>query len=388
MIKLTAGQETAKTRFMSWWNFRTKQTFIISGQAGTGKTFLVQYLIESIGLDLSEVMFLTYVGKATLALQKNGIPSQTIHSAICDYELVVMKDENGNAVYKDDGNVAMKPLFKRKESLPENIRLIVIDEGSMVDSVLGKWLIDYDIPIVVLLDMNQLPPVFGVPFFSQQPDVILTEIMRQSKDSPIPYFADKILKGNIIKYGSYGDKTILVTPRVNPDSYMNANVVICAKNKTRNKLNTFIREDLLGIHSENPVIGDKLICRKNNWTIVNDDGIALVNGLTGTIDDIYQENITKNVIPIDFKPEDFESTFYNIQLDRNAFKGEKNIKELKSFSPYEVFELGYVITCHLAQGSQYSKVLVVFETIGGNSFSQKWLYTAVTRAVDKLILIL
>ena len=317
MVKLNAGQEIAAKRFNSWWNFRTKQTFIISGQAGTGKTFLVRYLIESIGLGLDEVLFLTYVGKATLALKKNGIPSQTIHSAICDKRTVIMKDANGNAIYKDDGTVATKPQFTRKQSLSMFIKLIVIDEGSMVDSLLGSWVLEYGIPVVILQDLNQLPPVFGNSFFCQEPDVTLTEIMRQAKESPIPYFADMILKGNMIKHGSYGDGSIYVTPKVSDSSYMNANVVICAKNNTRRELNNYIRKDLLNRTSTDPVVGDKLICRKNNWDVTNDDDVALVNGLSGTVTDIYTENITKNVMPIDFKPEDFSSTFYNVQLLMN-----------------------------------------------------------------------
>ena len=65
---------------------------------------------------------------------------------------------------------------------------------------------------------------------------------------------------------------------------------------------------------------------------------------------------------------------------------EKNFRRFpKEFRPLN-FDYGYCITCHKAQGSEYGKVLVVEEYLRGNDHA-RWLYTAATRAKDKLVIV-
>lgn len=385
-MELNRGQEVCAKRFLRWWRTRPKPTFEISGAAGTGKTFLVRHLIEQIGLSLDQVMFMAYVGKATLALSKNGLPAKTIHSSICDIKFVPMEDEEGNKVYKEDGAVAIKPVFMRKPDLSGQVELIVVDEGRMVPEMLAEWIVSYGIPVVVLGDLNQLDPVFGSPYFLNEPDAILSEIMRQAKESPIPHLANQILRGAYLRPGVVGDNEIIIQNDDFDLNYLDADLVICGKNHTRRKLNNYIRRCLLGIETDEPIVGDKIICRKNNWSKTNYEGIPLVNGMIGRIRDINYEKLTKNVMRIDFISEDFPDPFFDVEVDRKAFKiGDELVK---SFSLYDVFEFGYAITCHLAQGSQYDKVIIRYENMGGGRRQQQWLYTAVTRAIKNLILIL
>lgn len=390
-MELNRGQEICAKRFLRWWkNPRGKRTFEISGAAGTGKTFLVRQLIEKIGLDLKDVMFMAYVGKATLALSKNGLPAKTIHSSICDIRYESMIDEDGNKIRKEDGTIAVKPVFYRKRYLPDNVKLLVVDEGRMVPEMLAEWIVSYNIPVVVLGDLNQLDPVFGAPYFLNDPDAILTEIMRQAKESPIPHLAKSILKGAYIKPGTFGDGQITILADDFDANFLKPDIVICGKNRTRKILNDYIRRNLLGMNTNQPLVGDKLICRKNDWNKVNYEGVPLVNGMIGRIRDINYERLTKNVMRIDFAPEDFEDPFFDVEMDRKTFKiAEDDETYTKPYSLYDIFEYGYVITCHLAQGSQYDSVMVKYEYLGGGSRKQQqWLYTAVTRAIKNLTLIL
>ena len=66
----------------------------------------------------------------------------------------------------------------------------------------------------------------------------------------------------------------------------------------------------------------------------------------------------------------------------------KNLIKNSNYDRGELFELGYAITCHLSQGSQYKKVIVFCERLGDNEYFKKWLYTAVTRASEKLIVVI
>ena len=123
-IKLTEQQMDALQKTKKWWIQRNKQVWEISGIAGSGKTTIVKCLIEELGLKRDEVLYVAYVGKATLALSRKGNTAQTIHSTIYDIIMEPRKDENGNvAMY--NGKPSYYPIFVRKEALAPNIGLIV-----------------------------------------------------------------------------------------------------------------------------------------------------------------------------------------------------------------------------------------------------------------------
>ena len=63
----------------------------------------------------------------------------------------------------------------------------------------------------------------------------------------------------------------------------------------------------------------------------------------------------------------------------------QNFRWLKNFK-IKPFEYAYCITCHKSQGSEYNKVLVLEEYLKGNEH-KRWLYTAATRAADKLVIV-
>ena len=102
-IELTRGQLLATSLGEAWFHEGNNQLFVIEGYPGTGKTFLVLHLIEQLGLDMDEVLFLTYMGKAANQLSKHGLPAKTIDSAIYNYSQVPMKDEYGNPIYNESG---------------------------------------------------------------------------------------------------------------------------------------------------------------------------------------------------------------------------------------------------------------------------------------------
>lgn len=386
-MKLNRGQEIAVQRLRDWWNYKTKQVFEISGAAGTGKTTIVKELIEEIGLANDQVLFMAYIGKATLALARTGLNAKTIHSSICDIEMSAKVDDDGELVLNGQGRPIMVPKFIRKEQLYGDIRLIVVDEAAMVPESLARWILEFNIPVIALGDLNQLPPVMGNTFFLKNPDVILTEIMRQSSESPIPWLAKDILEGKSLERGVIGN-SIAIIPKnmLQPKLIASADIVICGRNKTRDQYNKYIREDILGRTDIDPVIGDKLICRRNNWGVSLDDNIYLINGMVGYVTDVQLERSTKKRLSIDFRPEFLDESFYDIDMDRDYINLSAELRK-EYFTKLNIFEYGYAITCHLAQGSQYDKVVVINEPFGDYRFRRQWLYTAVTRAIDKLIVV-
>ena len=387
-FELTKQQREAMDLTKKWWNSQYKQVWQISGAAGTGKTTIVKFLIEEIGLLPDEVMFMAYVGKAALELSRKGTPAKTIHSSIYNLELVPKTDKKGNII-KLHGRDEMMIKFILKEKLPYKVKLIVVDEAAMVPENLALDLLSFGLPIITLGDRNQLDPIFGEPFFLNEPDVILTEPMRQALDSPIIYLAHRAMNGKYIKIGNYGNDCLVIKKdMITTDMINNSNVIICGRNRTRDDLNDHIRYDIKGYKSNEPVIGEKIICRQNNWNLELMDGIFLINGMVGFIENIHKETYTKDKkVKIDFRPEFSENlAFENIQIDYNylisSFKDRQHVKVFGA----NKFEYAYAITCHLSQGSQYDNVLIYDEYMGNRESYQKWLYTAITRASKQLVL--
>lgn len=386
-MQLNRGQETALQNLLQWWRHRTKQVFEISGAAGTGKTTIVRELIDSLGLSNDQVLFMAYIGKATLALSRTGLNAKTIHSSICDIEMAPKEDENGDPIVTANQRYIWVPKFSRKKYLDGDVRLIVVDEAAMVPEELAKWILEFNIPVIALGDLNQLPPVIGNSFFLKRPDVVLTEIMRQSSESPIPWLAKSILEGRRLERGTIESKIAIMGQRdFDKRLFKESDIIICGTNKTRENLNNYYRNELLKIDSPDPIVGDKMICRQNNWDAMIGDNIFLINGLVGYITNIDLEFSTAKRLTIDFRPEFLSESFYDLALDREYLR--LPFQYRKSYiSRMNKFEYGYAITCHLAQGSQYNKVIVVNEPFGDSLFRKQWLYTAVTRAIDQLIIL-
>ena len=402
---LNEGQQKCLEKLIDWWESYdgTKKVFEIIGAAGTGKSFIIKYLIESLeDITMDNVLFVAFVGKAAIQMTRSGVNACTIHSAIYYPVEVSARDENGKVI-KKEGRELKKLVFKKRDNLDPSIKLIVVDEAAMVDKKLAQDLLSYKIPIIALGDKHQLPPIFGDSAFLNHPDFELTEIMRQKAGSSILGLAQEIINSKYIYLTPKTvDENLCIIRKKDffeaggEKSLLKADVVICGKNSTRDELNKLIRRlylDKMGYdveHVPELIIGEKIICRKNNW-FAQVENINLINGLIGYVTDIDPESLTSETVKINFKPDFIKSEFCDLKLNLKYFLGNMQVKNLiknSSFDRGELFELGYAITCHLSQGSQYKKVIVFCERLGDNEYFKKWLYTAVTRASEKLIVVI
>ena len=126
---LTAEQAEAENLIAHWFYHSARQTFVLTGFAGTGKTSLLRHAVcERLELVPDEsAAFVTPTGKAATVLIKKGIPACTVHRLI--YQSIVEQQEmmlNGKTVKVE------KLTFRRRESIDKGIKLIVLDEASMV----------------------------------------------------------------------------------------------------------------------------------------------------------------------------------------------------------------------------------------------------------------
>ncbi len=164
----------------------SRPIFRLFGYAGTGKTTLAKHIAE--GVD-GKVLFAAFTGKAALVMRRKGCASaSTIHS------LIYKARESGEEV----------PSFDLWDDAPASkAKLIVIDECSMVDPELGRDLMSFGVPVLVLGDPAQLPPIQGGGFFTDaEPDVMLTEVHRQAQDDPIVRLSMDVRAGNRLAEGA------------------------------------------------------------------------------------------------------------------------------------------------------------------------------------------
>lgn len=392
-FELNPQQRHAVKETVKWFRKKNKQVFEISGPPGSGKTTIVSELVKEVGLQPHQVLFTAFIGKAAQNLALKGNNAKTIHSAIYTVEDAPILDEKGNYVMKGD-KIVTRRTFALRESVGKDIVLMVVDEGGTVDQTLGAHLLSFGLPVLVLGDIDQLPPVFGTCPFLKQPDIILTEIMRQAEDSEIIWMSQMAKQGKKIPYGRYNNSLVIRPEEVTDEMLKKVDMVITGRNKTRDHVNAYFREKFLKVDKDSPiVIGDKLVCRKNNWReklTVNNMELYLINGMVGYVEDINMSSLSKSVMEIDFRPDFLDIDMYSNLAVNLDYLMTPASQEYKSFNPYDYsnrFQYGNCISVHLAQGSQYPSVLYYKESFSQSDYQRRLDYVALSRAESFHILV-
>ena len=358
------------------------QWFSYSGAAGVGKGVSARMIVDMLGLDKNTYVASAYVGKAVLQLRKNGMNAVTIHKLIYNTKMIIDKD-------KKTGKPITRFEFELKHRLDKDYRLIFVDEAGMVNDEMVKELLSFGVPIIFMGDMNQLPPVFGFSTVLQNPNHILTQIMRQKEDDPIVQLSQMVLKGIPIFEGEYGKSRVVRELTLDKGLLTDYDQIICNTHKYREALNNYIRKTLRGFPEERPMIGDKVVCCQNNWEIEIDD-YALTNGMIGYITNISRQRAHRGYYLIDFAPDFFESgkEFLDLKVDMKyinmSHSDQKNVGRINN----EKFEYGYAITTYKSQGSEFNRVLYFDSFFKDQDTTKRSRYTAITRAREELTIVL
>ena len=368
VIELSEEQKDAIQSIKKWFFKSHKQTYVLAGSAGTGKSTIINYIEESLNLSTYQVCVCAFTGKACSVLKRKGVTkAQTIHSTI--YEYYEEEDKDGNKI----------PLFKRSVSLP--YKLVIVDEASMVSKEIYEDLCSYGVKVLFIGDHKQLPPVSGTFNILDNPNYILTKILRQQEDSPILKLAMKAINGEIILDGDYGNNIRKIHMcDFKDDEVLNYDQVIVGTNALKDNFNTVIR-DLKGHISTSPMFGEKMVVLKNypskgmfNGQIIylREDSRFIKKRSqefykSSYIDELEYEDIVLQLA----------STNKNLAF---TFDVEKN-------SEYIHLDYGYAITAHKSQGSSWNNVLIVDTKFGiwkSQELYNRLLYTCITRSRKEL----
>ena len=374
-MQFAPQQDEALKAVSRWLKEGRQPVFRLFGYAGTGKTTLARYFAEHVD---GEVLFAAFTGKAAQVLRTRGASNaKTIHS------LIYRPRGEEEVADEETGKTSIAPMFSiNRQSPVAKAALIVIDECSMVDEQLGKDLMSFGTPILVLGDPGQLPPVSGGGFFTEQdPDYLLTEIHRQAQDNPIIQIAMDVREGKEIPYGDYGKARVISKNEVTQSLVLDADQVLVGTNRTRRRYNQRLRE-LKGFSAQYPQSGDKLVCLRN------DPAKGLLNGSLWQVMSSSKETV-KPGINLMIRPEDddMDRGAAKIKLLKAAFEEPDTEIPWTTKKRYDDFDYGYALTVHKAQGSQWNNVVLFDESWAFRDSRERWLYTGITRAADSLTIV-
>jgi exodeoxyribonuclease-5 len=408
---LTAKQSRGKDAVLRWYNNpSSQQTFYFAGYGGTGKSECVKHITREIP---GRVLYAAFTGKAASVMRKKGCPgATTIHRlayrpagdppspeqleklreeikklyAANDPAARVTADKLVEELKRSEEDSKRKgPRFSLNlESEIKYAKLVVIDECSFVDDRVGRDLESFGTKLLVLGDPAQLPPVYGQGYFtSREPDFFLDEIMRQEENNPIRKLCEMARRGDRVPYGKYGESEVLHfgDPSVQ-DLVLAADIVIVGRNRTRHACNTKIRRLLGRSESPAPVVGDRVVCLRN------DHDLGLLNGTQWKVDRCLPD-LDKLTAKIEISSIDDDERSDTVECETWLHHFMAREDELTNFDRRKHTELdfGNAVTCHRSQGSEWPSVVVFDEASAFGANAAKWRYTAFSRASQKLVIV-
>lgn len=367
-LELSSDQVAALNHVDQWWQNSEAQTFTLAGYAGTGKTTVIAYIVNS--WPYGKLLIAAPTGKAAQRLREKGVDACTIHQLAYRF-----------AGHDADGN----PEFDWHGMARD--RLVIVDEASMVNSEIYGDLIDNGYRILFVGDHGQLAPVGGDPGIMRNPDFALSVIHRQD-DAGLLSFAHDLREGRMPE--AQGAAEVLhIKPWDESDvlqTLAQADTAICWKNDNRHWLNHEIMQRLGVIpgdlpydhksaravlkHLESTGEWFKLLVLRNNYRM----GVA--NG------QVVEAKITKVTrVSSVFGKVRKNGREFDASLDKDTFRA--SARGMECPRDHIMGDFGYCLTAHKAQGSEWPWV-AVYDDYTKRDERARWAYTAATRAKDRL----
>ena len=386
MFEMSKDQEKALNQLLDFYSTknRSQDYLTLGGFAGTGKTTLISQLRKEIDIinPKAKIAFCAFTGKAVQVLKNKLIQNQAIYkkddiSTIHSLIYRTIEDERGAVLG-----------WIKKELEEVDYDLIIVDEASMVDEKIWNDLRYYAIPIIAVGDHGQLPPISGNFNLMSAPELRLENIHRQAENNPIIKISILARENGKIPHQKW-DKKVFKVPTYDGheyfedlfSSYNSDTLVLCNFNNTRLRLNQSIRNHL-GFEGNLPQKNDRVICLRNNHEK------QIFNGMQGYIKYIKPKNELSYDVEIEM---DGSNKLYTGLISKDQFNSEttlNNINRSYKTQGLDLFDFGYALTVHKSQGSQAKKVILFEERNKHQSDDdfRRWLYTAVTRAEEQLII--
>ena len=423
--------------------------FVLKGYAGTGKTTVISTIVNNLIEINKKYVLLAPTGRAAKVIANySNKPAFTIHKKIYfpkkssggGVSFTLQPNKHKNTIFIVD-EASMISDANSDSKLYEN--------GSLLDDLISYVYSGTNCKMILLGDTAQLPPVnldispaldthtLAVHYDKEIESIELDEVMRQEESSGILFNATELrelLKDNFVTDFQFDVKKYKDIVRLTDgydiqdaiqSAYSNYSIedtaFIVRSNKRANQYNEQIRTRILDRESELST-GDFLMVVKNNyfWLKDSDEAGFIANGdiievleIFG-IQELYSFQFAKVKIRMvdypDQKPFEtvllldtiksespsltYEESNRLYQEVLKDYEGETKFKQFQKVKNNDYFnalqvKFSYAITCHKSQGGQWNTVFIEQPYLpdGINSDYIRWLYTAMTRAKNKLYLI-
>lgn len=426
------------------------ELFVLKGYAGTGKTTLLSNLVHQLALVHKKYVMLAPTGRAAKVISNYAKqPAYTIHKKIyypkkdknSGMAFTMQANKHKNTVFIVDESSMIS------DSLTD---ATMYTHGSLLDDLMYYVYSGQNCKLIIVGDTAQLPPV-GMdesPALNEQKlamnydmkvDFIeLTEVMRQEEDSGILYNATELreqLQQEFYDFFEFDVKPFKDIIRLQ-DGYETLDAIsdafykkgseetifIVRSNKRANQYNQQIRTRILDIDSEISA-GDYIMVVKNNYFWLKDSKVTdfIANGDVLEILQIYRHHelygfrfASVKVRMIDYpdlEPFDtivlldtlhsesaslsyaesnklYQEVLLDYQDEITAYRRMQKVKNNEYFNALQI-KFSYAVTCHKSQGGQWDTVFIEQPYLpdGVSKDYMRWLYTALTRAKEKVYLI-
>ena len=448
-ITLTDDQDHALKEFMRFFKSPDDRTsFLLTGSAGTGKTFLINIFTRLLRKTGYKVILLAPTGRAAKVISKRTRRlAYTVH----------------HHIYSPRENLYGQVVFDLKENKEESKVVYVVDEASMIgdqsDGSTERGLLqdllryvfhqDESRKLILVGDPVQLPPVghsdspaLDPKFLAFEGDMgvyhaHLTEVKRQIVDSEVLENAvlirDAYLGGDMgaLALNPGREVQMLENPWESLEIYMgyyqegnlDRVVFITYSNYQATRVNKAIRNQLFGTE-EKIFPSEQLMVVKNNYAWGDQKRFPFIaNGEMGTVRTVYKETLEQRYglswmdVEIEFQDAKGEPILIDCKIVLDLLEGKQ--AQLENDVMYAILQerrqeyvglpktqanalmrtdpyinalqvkYGYAITGHKSQGGQWENVIIGFEPDYGNDLRAyvRWTYTVFTRAEERVFML-
>lgn len=445
----TQSQITALKMLSNYLFLNTNESvFMLKGFAGTGKTTTITALVNSLWKINKQAVLIAPTGRAAKVMSNyTKMKAFTIHKKI----YYPKKNKSGAIQFTLQTNKFNNTIFIIDEAsmIPDDSKNVLFDTNSLLNDLIQFIDSGQNCKMIFIGDEAQLPPVklevspaldvakFQINYQKIVYKALLDDVVRQQKNSGILENATQLRALlNEKYYTDFKFKTVLNEVHKIQDGFdlqekiqesydkygIDNTTIIVRSNKRANIYNEQIRNKIRGFVG-NITVGDYIMVVKNNyfWLNESDETDFIANGDTCEVLSIFNfkelygfkfaevkirmidyedqkpfntvillDTLTSDTASLSF--EESNKMFQEISLDyahiKTKFKKLQAIKNDKYYNALQV-KFSYAVTCHKSQGGQWKSVFV--EQPYNASLEQpefiRWLYTAITRAEEKLYLI-
>lgn len=426
------------------------EIFVLKGYAGTGKTTLLSNLVNQLSLVRKKYVMLAPTGRAAKVISNYAKqPAFTIHKKIyypkknqqSGVAFTMQANKHKNTVF----------IVDESSMISDNVTdATMYTHGSLLDDLMYYVYSGENCKLIIVGDTAQLPPVgmdespalnedrLALQYDMKVDFIELTEVMRQEEDSGILYNATELreqLQQEFYDFFEFDVKPFKDIVRLQDgyetldaihDAYSHKGneetIFIVRSNKRANQYNQQIRTRILDNDSEISA-GDYIMVVKNNYFWLKESKVTdfIANGDILEIMQIYRYHelygfrfASVKVRLIDYPDmapfdtivlldtlhsesasmtyEESNRLYQEVLLDHQdettAYRRMQKVKNNEYFNALQI-KFAYAVTCHKSQGGQWDTVFIEQPYLpdGISKDYMRWLYTALTRAKEKVYLI-